>query len=90
MKKFFEKIHHKKEFITFYFELFEQEKEAMDVYMRNYTRYNRKWEMKLPVEQKLKWFIKKFGLKEQPAVLSYWCFEKEERYVFLRAMKKMK
>jgi len=76
-------------FINFYLSLSEEEKEMMDIFIRNYVRYNREWELKLSHIPHIDNLIKAFHLKENPSLLSIFSFEKRERKRFLRIIENL-
>ena len=76
-------------FINFYLSLSEEEKEMMDIFIRNYVRYNREWELKLSHIPHIDNLIKVFHLKENPSLLSFFSFEKRERKKFLRIIENL-
>ncbi|KAF2955535.1 hypothetical protein [Marinitoga sp. 38H-ov] len=64
------------EFINiYYYELNKHEKEYIDVYIRNYSRYDIKWNIRIETPDFLRDFVEKYSLKKMPATLAYWYYE---------------
>jgi DNA-binding Xre family transcriptional regulator len=63
-------------FIITYLNLNKKEKEMIDVYVRNYSRYDIKWNIRIELPGFLKSFVEKYSLKKMPATLAYWYYEK--------------
>ncbi|MBM7560302.1 hypothetical protein [Marinitoga litoralis] len=63
------------EFINIYYDLNKNEKEYMDVYIRNYSRYDIKWNIRIEIPDFLRNFVEKYSLKKMPATLAYWYYE---------------
>ncbi|WGS64011.1 hypothetical protein [Marinitoga aeolica] len=75
---FFEKMKRSKyeEFLTKYFELNKKERQIMDEFIRNYSRYDIKWNIRIELPEFLRSFTEKFSLKKMPVSLAYWYYEK--------------
>ncbi|HOP95684.1 MAG TPA: hypothetical protein PL130_07940 [Dictyoglomaceae bacterium] len=67
------------EFIEFYIKLEEKDKKLIDTFVRNYVRYDRKWEVNVPSFKELEGFRKKFRLKKTPIALSLYYFDKKSQ-----------
>lgn len=79
----------RREFIEFYVNLKEEERKLIDIFVRNYVRYNRRWEVNLPSINELEDFIKKYHLKKNPTVLSIYYFDsKFQRKKVISLLKK--
>lgn len=63
-------------FISIYLNLNKKEKEMIDIYIRNYSRYDIKWNVRIELPGFLKSFVEKYSLKKMPATLAYWYYEK--------------
>ncbi|BBE30696.1 hypothetical protein OSSY52_08370 [Tepiditoga spiralis] len=85
--KFIKKIKNKEKFLNSYLNSYEYEKNVMDIFIRNYVRYNIKWKIKLIPNKKIFKFIKVYGLNEQTANISLWYFENKEKFYFFKAIK---
>jgi len=67
------------EVIDFYIKLEERDKKLIDTFVRNYVRYDRKWEVSVPSFKELEGFRKKFRLKKNPIALSLYYFDKKSQ-----------
>ncbi|MGB9857032.1 MAG: helix-turn-helix domain-containing protein [Dictyoglomaceae bacterium] len=67
----------REEFIEFYIKLEEKDRKLIDTFVRNYVRYDRKWEVNVPSFKELEDFMKKFHLRKIPITLSLYYFDKE-------------
>ncbi|WP_206076132.1 hypothetical protein [Marinitoga lauensis] len=63
-------------FITKYFELNKRQKQMIDEFIRNYSRYDIKWNVRIELPEFLKDFTEKYSLKKMPVSLAYWYYEK--------------
>lgn len=63
------------EFIEFYVNLEEKDRNLIDIFVRNYIRFNRKWKINLPSIIDLEGFIRKFNLRKNPTILSLYYFD---------------
>jgi len=76
---FLNRLNNKKrrEFIYFYANLNENNRKIIDVFIRNYVRYDRKWEVNPSYINELEAFIRRFNLKKIPTYLSFYYFDRE-------------
>ncbi|SHE41561.1 Helix-turn-helix [Marinitoga hydrogenitolerans DSM 16785] len=63
------------EFIANYFNLNKKEKKLMDIFVRNYSRYDIKWNIRIELPEFLIRIVEKYSLKKMPTTLSYWYYE---------------
>lgn len=77
-------------FINFYLSLPEKDREIIDIFVRNYVRYNRKWEFDIPlISNGLNNFIETYKLPKIPSYLSFFSFDKKERKKFQKIIIRM-
>lgn len=69
----------KREFINKYVELTEQEKSLVDIFIRNYERYNKKWEININIKDIPEEFLKKYNLKKMPLILALYSIDKKHQ-----------
>ncbi|NUU99532.1 hypothetical protein XO12_05275 [Marinitoga sp. 1154] len=76
-KHFFERMKKSRfeEFVFKYFKLSKKEKEILDVFIRNYSRYDIKWNVRIELPEFLNKFADKYSLKKMPLSLAYWYYE---------------
>ncbi|MFN3699504.1 MAG: hypothetical protein ACK4SU_04820, partial [Dictyoglomus sp.] len=67
----------RREFIYQYLEFKEKEKRYIEIFIRNYERYNKKWEITLNLKNIPEKFLRKYNLKKMPLILSIYSFDKK-------------
>lgn len=67
----------REELIRFYINLEEEDRKLIDTFVRNYVRYDRRWEVNVPSFKELEDFMEKFNLKKNPVSLALYYFDKE-------------
>jgi len=75
--KFFERFPQKKlmKFIGRYINLSEPYRIVVDRFVRNYTRYNKRWGVRIDPIEDLEGFISEYRLNRQATLLAYWVEE---------------
>ncbi|MBT9164912.1 MAG: hypothetical protein DDT23_00923 [candidate division WS2 bacterium] len=77
-------------FLKYYVSMNEPSRNILNTFIRNYSRYDKRWKIILSSPDTLKSFIKAYNLSETSSTLAYYAWDKErERKKLLGILKKL-
>lgn len=62
------------QFVSFYATQPEEDRQALDLFVRNYARYDRPWGVRLPCPEELRPLVRTLNLREDNAAISWFAF----------------